>query len=431
MILTEHLADIETRCADGEFLRPDYGQYSFAQIPNLVEMLLGTRKGDDHPLAAAVLQRVNNRPKNVVLLMIDGFGYHQWLQYGERYPFLSRVLERGALMPITAIFPSTTSASVTTINSGLTPQEHGLIEWHLYLEELDEIIYTLPFTHLNAKEQHDSLLKRGVDPRILFNGTSLHTRLRDHGVASHVVLRSAYAESAYSSVVQAGATIVQYESAPEMLVHLRWRLAAATERSYFYVYWDEVDHLSHRYAPHSEPYLAELNGLSHLLQTELLDKVDRKVAENTVLLVTADHGHVVMKPEETMYLNEWPEVTNALATSPAGRTIHPWGNTRDVFLKVRDDAAEETIAFLSDELAGKARVVRSQEEADAGLFGRGPEHPQFRKRIGNVLILPYEDTTVWYQYPGHEKSKHRGMHGGLSREEMLTVLAFANLSDLL
>ena len=124
-------------------------------------------------------------------------------------------------------------------------------------------------------------------------------------------------------------------------------------------------------------------------------------------------------------------MVESLAKSPAGKAIHPWGNTRDVFLKVRDGAVDRVISFLSEKLKGKARVVRSQEEADRGLFGMGAEHPQFRKRIGNLLILPYEEYTVWYQHPGREKSKHRGMHGGLSREEMLTVLACANLSDLL
>lgn len=363
--------------------------------------------------------------------MIDGFGYHQWLRHAPQYPFFNRVLERGTLMPITSLFPSTTAASVTTINSDLTPQEHGLIEWYLYLEELDEVIYTLPFTTLDAKDQHDSLLKRGADPRMLFDGTSLHARLGDHGVASHAVLRDLYAKSAYSSVAQAGAKVLPYSSAPDMLVHLRQQLAAAQQPSHFYVYWDEVDHLSHTYEPHSEPYVAELNGLSHLLQTEFLDRVDRRAAEDTVFLVTADHGHVVMKPDETIYLNQWPEVTEALARSTAGKTIPPWGSPREVFLKVDDDRVDEVVAFLSAMLRGKARVVRSQEEADRGLFGIGQEHPRFRKRIGNVLVLPYEGYTVWYQYPGQEKSKHRGMHGGLSREEMLTVLGFATLSDLL
>ncbi|MBI4021723.1 MAG: alkaline phosphatase family protein [Candidatus Andersenbacteria bacterium] len=430
MLIKDHLQDVESRLGDDHFLRPDYSTYSFAQVPALVELLLGTRQ-DEHPFADAVLRRVSPRPQNVVVLMIDGFGYHQWLKYGERYPFLSRVLEKGNLLPITAVFPSTTAASVTTICSGLTPQEHGLIEWHLYLEEIDQVIYTLPFTSLAAKDQHDSLVQKGVDPHLLFNGSTLFSRLGRRGVASHVVLDRAYAHSAYGSVSQTGATIFGYSSAADMLVHLRQQLSAAKQCSYFYVYWSSLDHMSHTYEPHSEQYQAELNSLTHLLQTELLDQVDHRAAEKTVLLITADHGHVVMKPDETIYLNQWPEVTRALAKSPAGQTIYPWGNTRDVFLKVADDQVAAVMSFLAEKLAGQARVVRSQAEADQGLFGIGPEHPQFRRRIGNILVLPYEGYTVWYQYPGYKKNEHRGMHGGLSREEMLTVLGFATLSDLL
>jgi predicted AlkP superfamily pyrophosphatase or phosphodiesterase len=429
MIINDHLQDIESRLGDNHFLRPDYAKYCFAQIPSLVEILLSAKEGE-HPLAGKALSRVESKPQNVVLLMIDGFGYNQWLKYGERFPFLNRVLDKGNLMPITSLFPSTTAASVTTICSGLTPQEHGLMEWHLYMEELDEIIYTLPFMGIDEKKP-DSLLQRDVDPSVLFDGQTIYNRLNDHKVKSYALLRDTYAKSAYSSVSQAGADVIPYSSAADMLVRLRQQLAHAKQQSYFYVYFDGIDHMSHEYEPHSEEYVAELNGLTHLLQTELLDQVDKKVAENTVLLITSDHGHVVMKPKETIYLNQWPEITEALAKSPAGKIIYPWGNTRDVFLKATDDKVDWLVDFLSEKLAGKAQIMKTQEEADKGLFGVGQEHPQFRKRIGNVLVLPHEGYTIWYQYPGHEKADHRGMHGGLSREEMLTVLGFATLSDLL
>src|SRR3989344_919594 len=430
MIINDHLQDIESRLGDEQFLRPDYAKYSFAQIPALVELLLCAKPGD-FPFADIVLKHINPQPKNVVVLMIDGFGYNAWLKYGQQFPFLRNVLERGNIMPLTAVFPSTTAASVTAINSGQTPQEHGLIEWHLYLEELDEVIVSLPFMSLAQHARADELVERGVDPRVLFDGTSLYSKLSDQGVASYTMLRNTYAHSAYSSVAHVGATTIPFSSAAEMIVLLRQHLAAAQGKSYFYVYWDGLDHVSHDYEPHSEAYLAELNSLTHLLQTELLAKVDRTAAGNTVLLITADHGHVVMKPDETIYINQWPEVINALAKSPAGQTIHTWGNTRDVFLQIAEDNVDRVVEFLSPKLANKARVVKSQEEADRGLFGLGPEHPQFRKRIGNILVLPYEGYTIWYQHPGLEKSDLRGMHGGLSREEMLTVLGFANLSELL
>jgi membrane-anchored protein YejM (alkaline phosphatase superfamily) len=225
------------------------------------------------------------------------------------------------------------------------------MEWHLYMEELDEIIYTLPFMGIN-EEKPDSLLQRKIDPSILFDGTTLYNRLSEHGIKSYALLRDTYAKSAYSSVSQAGADVIPYSSAADMLVRLRQQLAQAKQQSYFYVYFDGIDHMSHEYEPHSEEYLAELNGLTHLLQTELLDKIDKKVAENTVLLITADHGHVVMKPKETIYLNQWSEVTEALAKSPAGKVIYPWGNTRDVFLKATDDKVDWLVDFLSEKLEG-------------------------------------------------------------------------------
>src|SRR3989344_2039624 len=317
MIISDHLQDIEARLGDDQFLRPDYSKYSFAQIPALVELLLGTKQGD-HRFADMVLPHINPQPQNVVVLLIDGFGYNQWLRYGEQHPFLSRIIEKGNIMPITALFPSTTAASVTTISSGLTPQEHGLVEWHLYLEELDEIIVTLPFMPLAKKARADELAERGVDPRVLFDGISLYTRLSNQGIASHALLRNTYANSAYSKVSQAGANVIPFSSSSDMMVLLRQCLVAAKGKSYFYVYWDGLDHMSHEYEPHSEAYLAELNSLTHVLQTELVEKVDRNVAENTVLLITADHGHVVMKPEETLYLNDWPEVTQALSKSATG-----------------------------------------------------------------------------------------------------------------
>ncbi len=430
MILEEHLPDLESRFTDGPFLRPDYRGYNFMQIPALVDALFGI--GDAAcPFGPEVLPRVVERPRNVVLLMIDGFGYNHWLRYGEGYPFLRSMLSQGSLMPITAVFPSTTSASVTAIGSGLTPQQHGLMEWHLYLEELDQVIVTLPFKSLGRGIPPEELAARGVDPHLLFNGESHATRLRRQGVVPHSFLGRGYAGGAFTSLIHAGAEVHAYGSPAELIVMLREALALSSEPSYFYVYWDGMDVISHRYEPHSAYFDAELNSLTHLLQTELLERVDSRVAESTVLLVTSDHGHVPVNPAETVYLNAFPEIESALAVSSNGRRIHPWGSARDLFLQVDPLRLKDTVAALRHRLHGIADVRLSQNEADRRLFGFGEEHPRFRSRIGNVLILPYEHRTVSYQYPGLEKTGLRGMHGGMSREEMLTVLGFATLSELM
>ena len=97
--------------------------------------------------------------KKVVLFLIDGFGYKQWLNYADKYEFLKRFTKKGVVTPITTVFPSTTAAALTTINSGLTPQEHGLPEWWVYFDEIGKMTIGSKSTGARIKygENHSKL----------------------------------------------------------------------------------------------------------------------------------------------------------------------------------------------------------------------------------------------------------------------------------
>jgi hypothetical protein len=75
-------------------------------------------------------------------------------------------------------------------------------------------------------------------------------------------------------------------------------------------------------------------------------------------------------------------------------------------------------------------VIETKEAVRQGLFGVGWEHPQFKSRAGNLLILPYYNQTIWYEHFEGKKYDKNGMHGGLTPEEMLVPLAVARLSAL-
>jgi Type I phosphodiesterase / nucleotide pyrophosphatase len=430
MILTEIQQYIEAR-THGEVLYPCYESYCLSKIPSTVLALLGIPQ-PDHALLKLVQDIVapHRHPSKVVVILIDGFGWHQWLQYAEHHDFFNRVTACGVVAPITTVFPSTTAAALTTIHSGLTPQEHGLPEWWVYFDELDAIAASLPFTPLGGRGR-DKLLEAGVKPSILFRGKTIYQALANAQVPSFTLIRDAYASSAYSSVVHKGSVTVPFINSSDLLVNLRRKLAEVSGPAYFFVYWDAIDAIAHTYGPHTEQYHAELGGFSYLLQRELIEKIPRHVAADILLLVTADHGHINVAPRQTLYLNRYPRLARSLAVSRTGQRILPWGSPRDVFLRVQEDRLSETATWLTKRLAGKATVMTTVDALRHQLFGVGRLHRQFQQRVGNLLILPTHDHLIWFEHRKGRKFRMRGMHGGLRPDEMLIPLAAANLAALL
>jgi hypothetical protein len=57
-----------------------------------------------------------------------------------------------------------------------------------------------------------------------------------------------------------------------------------------------------------------------------------------------------------------------------------------------------------------------------GLFGPEPACAELRQRLGDVLILPYLGNFIWWREPGVMQNDFYGHHGGLTREEVVTVV---------
>ena len=63
-----------------------------------------------------------------------------------------------------------------------------------------------------------------------------------------------------------------------------------------------------------------------------------------------------------------------------------------------------------------------EEVLSEGLFGPQPVCPELRRRLGDILVLPYLGNFIWWREPGLMQNDFFGHHGGLSREELVTVV---------
>lgn len=398
-------------------IAPRYGAGCFADLPQLITSLLVS--GEDSPLVPEALAGLPRRYRHVVMVFIDAFGWQFYQRHRERLPFLSRFAVEGSVTRLTSQFPSTTSAHVTTLFTGLPVSRHGVFEWHMYEPALDAVITPLQWSFTGDKDA-GTLAATGVAPEAVLPGAGFVRRLKDLGVASTALVHHSYAHSPYNSVVSQGATIVPYRTLPEALVNLGLSLARQTTPSFSLLYFDQIDTLCHGYGPDSAQVAAEIDAcfaaLERFLQQDLAG-----CPRDTLLMVVADHGQMAVDPATTIYLNRLPEFERLrpmLRTNGSGRLLVPAGSPRDMFLYVAEPRLDEAHALLSGMLAGQAEVYRVKDLLALGLFGPWPPSERFLARVGNLVILPREGQCVWWYEKERFEQKFYGHHGGLSAAEM-------------
>lgn len=403
-----------------KFVKPEYSGYNFASIPGTVEDLLTGQS--DRKLPEDVFEGIDlGNVSNVALVFVDAFGFTQWERYGEDFEFFSKLIENGKVTPLTTIFPSETSAAVTTMNTGLNPQEHGVFSWRLFIEELDEIVRTLPFTALDKDDIEE-------DVSILFDGETIFDRLRSEDVKSTAILPDHVAGSEYNSYMMENANQEGFSNAFDMALRLRQNIENSEGKNYLHCYTDQVDSALHEFGPDTEEHISQIESVSQALQKQLLDKISREDAEETLLLVIADHGQADVDPEDITDLLSFEKVEENLRRDKEGEIILPTGGPRTSFLHIKEGKTNEVKNFLEKIL--DAKVLKTCEAIDRGLFGINEVNK--KSRLGDIVVIPREEENmIWYD---HEKHKgyhdYEGHHGGMSKEEMLIPFAAAKLSDI-
>ncbi len=434
-MILKNIEQVVGRFSSGSTLRPLYNGYSLVNVPNTVIKILN--KNSDAPgpiLDNAIMKNIETSSiKKVIMILIDGLGYEMFLDSYRNSEFFSRFVEDGMVTPLTSGFPSTTTASITTVNTGLTPQEHALPEWTLYFREIDKIIKPMPMVTID--EKREPLRKIIENPKILYGGDTIYQKMNNAGIASYAIQSSYIAGSTYNKLLNDGGTIIPYTTNSDMAIKVRKTVQAA-KSGYIYGYLDSVDYTTHVYGPKTEESSSEITNIGSILQKDLIERTDRATAEETLVMITADHGHARVDPEKIIYLEEDKKLAGFYELGLSGKPICPSGFLRDVFFHIKENKLEEAKNYLLEKLGGKAMVLETKKAFEEGMFGIGVPNNKFFDRVGNLIAVPLQDYQIWhskewYDYIRGNKPHMFGMHGGLSKDEILIPLLTARMSDIM
>lgn len=393
-------------------------------VPTLLRTLAG-RDGPLPPLAADVLPPpFAAEARAVLLLLVDGLGYDQ----------LTRAMELGhapglaalasgtgpvrpamvSLAPITSVFPSTTVAALTTLHTGAVPHRHGMLGYELYLPRFGQVSEMIRWGPASRPGSYADPEQGSADPVAFLGVETAYQQLGRRGVATRAVLPARFRGTPLTRMMFQGTEMVPYEGLPELFQGITAALAAtAGERAYVYAYWGTLDLVAHEHGPLGQDHAEALSAFDAALAAWLAASPP---PPDTLVLLTADHGHAATDPALAVLLNDHHELLDHLRQPPAGER-------RARYLYVKRGRKEAAREYVREHLRDAVSVLDGEEALERGLFGPGEPGPEARARVGDLILLARDGRQIHYAFTeGQLGNLMRGCHGGLAREEMLVPL---------
>ncbi len=385
------------------FVKPRYDSGGFAGTPTRIKEAFTSKKYDA-----------------VVLFFIDAFGWRFYERFQDA-PFIKRMEKNGRIEKLTSQFPSTTAAHVTTMHTGLPVGQTGVHEWYYYEPTVDRIISPLLFSFAGTKER-DTLNVTKVNPELLYPKGVFYPELKKMGVESFNFGLRDFTPSTYSKIVMKGSEMRSYKTLSEALVNVGLLLEKRTKPTYIQLYFDKIDAIAHEYGPNASQTEAEIETFLMMIENHFERMFNGK--KKILFLMTADHGMCEVDPKTTIYLNRDPNFSGFerfIKSNRKGELLVPAGSPRDMFLYIKDNMLDEAQTFLTTRLEGQADVVKTADLMKEGYFGPDVSK-RFKERVANLVVLPYRYESVWWYDKDKYVQRYYGHHGGLTPQEMETIL---------
>jgi len=382
---------------------PDYKN----SIVNLVSSILEIYnvKSDHPPLKQLDTENLKLK-KNIVFLILDGFGLNLLNKFSTSTKFMNTNL----ISPITSVFPSTTSAAITSFVSGKTPWEHGSIGWTLYFKEFAKNIDYLPnwdsITH-----QTQDVKKYNVFDYV--GADNIFNRISDvtPDVKQYYLTHEDLSES--SNVIKNSGTaeIIAYSNNKNLYEKL-YQLISNDDprRKLFYVYSSSPDKLEHQYGVYGdevEAFIKETESELKLISSQL-------AGTNTTILITADHGLIDI--DNYYYVNEDEKLFDSMIM-PA----FPEPRFLSFFVKKHKmKQFEEEFKKYEKQFL----LLDRSEFFKYKLLGVGNMHPKIDDFVGDYVAIAISSSAMKsiYVQNGKWKKEFLAHHAGITEDEMLVPL---------
>ncbi|UCC57009.1 MAG: alkaline phosphatase family protein [Gammaproteobacteria bacterium] len=382
--------------------QPDYQGGSIVNLMATVVQGLGGASLGYAPLSMLEPVQLQNY-RHIVLLVIDGLGHQYLCQAGQGGTLHAHLKDR-----ISSVFPTTTATAITSLLTGLAPQQHGLTGWHTWFKELGCVLNVLP---ARPRLGGNGLRDAGLDVASLYDHVPVFDRIPVPGCT---VAPKHIAHSDFNLALRGRAEIRAYESLEQMFELTARAVRVAEGRSYVYTYWPELDRIAHESGIGSEAasrHLAEIDAAFGRF-------LEHMAGSDTLVIVTADHGIIDSGKSYEIQLENHPALAETL-------TLPLCGERRAAYCYVKPDARDAFEDYVGRELAAYTELRSSRNLIAQNYFGLGEPHPGLRDRVGDYTLIMKENYVIKDWLFAERRYPQIGVHGGLSEQELYVPLILA------
>ncbi|OAA31428.1 phosphodiesterase [Kosmotoga arenicorallina S304] len=337
---------------------------------------------------------------SVVVFIIDALRYATVEKLLDRGNF--EIINKSSLIYMTSVFPSTTTAALTSYFTGVPPATHGMLGYTLYLKEYGSIVNMIEFTPLY--QERDSLSRIGFDPLKFLPVQTIFQQLHENGVKGYLITSKSFVNTGLSRMHSNGGHLKGVYGIGDTFEELHSILKSGSHESLTFIYWGLIDTYGHRYGPDSKAYELESYWLLKIIE-EFFVRIRKK---GVAFFIVSDHGQIITPWKEEVWWSRYDsDIYNLLYALPTGEH-------RAVYLHTHYPGKLKDV--IEKKYPGKFKVLLREKALELNLFGGTPQQ-DFLNRIGEVIVIPEKDSAFCFKYTGQEHSM-KGRHGGLSYDEM-------------
>ena len=334
---------------------PVIPDYSGANLTGIIPgCLLGTsgRRPNWFPQPLQEAERI-------VLLVIDGLGYEQLQRHAHIAPNLMSLVGGS----ITTIAPSTTASALTSLVTGASPAEHGIVGYRMDMG--DSIMNSLRWWSdtRDLRKVHPPATVQPIPPFV--------------GMTIPVVSRAELEGSAFTEAHLRGSRPCGWRAASSIVAQCA-NLISSGEK-FVYAYYDGVDKIAHErgFGAYYDSEIAATDWLvGSLLNT---------LPSGTTLAITADHGQVQVGDNVVHLSDDIKASLHHQSGEGRFRWLHAKRGQESDLLQIATDSYSD-IAWV----ASRDQVI---EEAWLGPARGGRIADQVKRRLGDVALVPFTATT--------------------------------------